>query len=96
MTKRAPAKQQSLGLAVPTIQRCVSMARVEVFVPAELMELPECLDKGFGGKLRDLDAPCNTVSVYAVDLHRDLSREENAALEIAEQLYGVFYRIFRR
>lgn len=72
------------------------MARVEVFVPAELMELPECLDKGFGGRLKDLDAPCNTVSVYFVDLHRDLTREETVALEIAQQQYGAWYRIFRR
>lgn len=94
-TKRSIGQLQ-LGLAVSTIQRCVSMARVEVFVPAELMDLPECLEKGFGGKLRDLDAQVNTVSIYAVDLHRDLSREETAALEIAWQQYGAWHRIFRR
>lgn len=94
-TKRSVGQLQ-LGLAVAPIQRCVSMARVEVFVPAELMELPECLDKGFGGKLIDLDAPCNTVSIYFADLHRDLSREETVALEIAWQQYGAWHRIFRR
>lgn len=89
-------KQLTLGLPVATIQRCVSMARVEVFVPAEIMELPECLDKAFQGKLIDLDAPCNTVSIYFVDLPRDLTREEATSLEIAQQQYGAFYRIFRR
>ncbi len=49
--KRAPKGQLALGLAVTPIQRCVSMCRVEVFVPAEIMDLPEFLDKAFQGKL---------------------------------------------
>ncbi len=47
-------------------------------------------------KLIDLDAPCNTVSVYYADIHRDLRREETTALEMARERYGVFYRVFRR
>lgn len=94
--KHAAIGQLGLGLAVAPIQRCVSMCRVEIFVPAELMELPECLEKGFEGKLQDLDAPCNTVSVYFADIHRDLRAEEVEALKIAERQYGAFYRVFKR
>lgn len=88
--------QLSLGLAAPVIQRCVSMARVEVFVPAELEDLPECLALAFEGRLHDLDCQCETVSVFGCDLARDLRREETTALKMAEERFGVFYRIFRR
>lgn len=88
--------QLQLGLAVPVIQRCVSMTRVEVFVPAELPELPECLALAFEGRLHDLDCQCETVSVFGCDLARDLRREETIALEMAEERFGVFYRVFKR
>jgi hypothetical protein len=95
--KKAPAGQLALGLAVPTIQRCVSMARVEVFVPAEIMELPEFLAKAFENRLHDLNAErVETVSVYGLDLPRDLRREEVTALEMAKERYGVWYRVFKR
>jgi hypothetical protein len=96
MSKQTTNTQLVLGLAVAPITRCVSMCRVEVFVPAELMDLPECLEAAFDGKLRDLDAPCNTVSVYYADIHRDLRPEEVEALKIAERQYGAFYRVFKR
>ena len=77
MSKPSTTTQQlGLGLAVPIIQRCVSMARVEVFVPAELPDLPECLVLAFEGRLHDLDCQCETVSVFGCDLARDLRREE--------------------
>jgi hypothetical protein len=95
--KRTASAQLSLGLAVPVIQRCVSMARVEVFVPAEIMNLPECLVQAFEGRLHDLNAErVETVSIYGCDLARDLRREETTALELAKERYDVFYRIFRR
>ncbi len=94
--KHAAAGQLALGLAVPTIQHCVSCARIEVFVPAELMILPELLQKAFEGRLVDLDCQCETVSVYGCDLARDLRREELTALEMAREKYGVWHRVFRR
>jgi hypothetical protein len=94
--KQTTKAQLSLGLAVPVIQRCVSMARVEVFVPAELLELPECLALAFEGRLHDLDCQCETVSVFGCDLARDLRREETIALEMAEERFSVFYRVFKR
>lgn len=96
MTKRAGVQQQSLGLAVPTIQRCVSMARVEVFVPAELMELPTFLARAFEDRLHDLDCQCETVGVYGADLPRDLRAEEVAALAMAKQRYDIDHRILKR
>lgn len=94
--RRAPAKQQSLGLAVAPIQRCVSMARVEVFVPAELPELPTFLARAFEDRLHDLDCQCETVSVYGADLPRDLRPEEVTALAMAKQRYDIDHRIFKR
>jgi hypothetical protein len=92
----AAGAQLSLGLAVPVIQRCISMARVEVFAPAELPELPECLALAFEGRLHDLDCQCETVSVFGCDLARDLCREETIALEMAKERFGVFYRVLKR
>jgi hypothetical protein len=96
MGKHAPAGQMALGLAVAPIARCVSMCRVEVFVPAELGDLPECLVLAFEGRLHDLDCQCETVGVFGCDLPRDLRREETIALEIAGERYGVWYRVFKR
>ena len=94
--KRQPVAQMMLNLAVPIIERCVSMARVEVFVPAELDVLPELLVQAFDGRLVDLDCECETVSVYGCDLSRDLKVEETVALEMAEKLYGIRHRILKR
>lgn len=95
--KKAPAGQMALGLAVAPIQRCVSMCRVEVFVPAEIMDLPEFLAKAFEDRMHDLNAErVETVSVYGLDLPRDLRREETTALEMAREKYGIWHRIFRR
>ncbi len=90
------ASQLVLGLAVAPIERCVSMARVEIFVPAELDGLPDMLVQAFDGRLDDLDCQCETVSVYGCDLSRDLRREERVALEVAEKRYGVWHKILTR
>ena len=94
--KQQAAAQMSLDLAVPIIERCVSMARVEVFVPAELAALTEMLVQAFDSRFVDLDCQCETVSVHGCDLSRDLKVEEIVALEMAEKLYGIRHRILKR
>ena len=95
--KRALAGQLQLGLAVAPIARCVSMCRVEIFVPAEIMDLPDFLAKAFEDRLHDLHAErVETVSIYGCDLARDLRREEIAALVMAKDRYGIWHRIFKR
>lgn len=94
--KCPPVKQQSLGLAVAPIQRCVSMCRVEIFVPAEQATMPAFLAEAFEYRWHELDCCCETVGVYGLDLPRDLHREETTALAMAQEKYGVWHRIFRR
>jgi hypothetical protein len=96
-TKRNTTTQQmALGLAVPTIQRCVSMCRIEIFVPAERATMPAFLAEAFEHRWHDLDCQCETVGVYGLDLPRDLRREEVTALAMAKERYGVWYRVFKR
>lgn len=97
MSSKHTAKGQlQLGLAVAPIQRCVSVARVEVFVPADLPGLPVFLTRAFENRLHDLDCQCETVSVYGADLPRDLRAEEVAALAMAKQRYDIDHRILKR
>lgn len=81
---------------IKPIVRTVSMTRVEVFVPAELLELPEDLVAAFERRFTDMDAQCETVSVYGLDLSRGLTDKEEAALNDAMFHHGVFYRILTR
>lgn len=101
MTTRAHMQTEKLfdvpqRAIIKPIVRTVSMTRVEVFVPAELLELPEDLVAVFERRLVDLDAQCETVSVYGLDLSRALTDKEEEALIDAAFHHGVFYRILTR
>ena len=72
------------------------MSRVEVFLPAELPDMPDFLAKAFENRLTDLDCQCETVSVYGCDLARDGRQDEQVALDMVVARYGAWYRILRR
>lgn len=79
------------------MKRVVSMSRVEIFVPAELMEIPSDLAKAFEDKFVELLAEHReTMSLYGLDLSRGLKAHEEEALINAWFHHGVYSRVFTR
>jgi len=99
-------KQLALGLAADLkkpaakplqIKRCIAMSRVEIFVPAELPEIPGFLSAAFEHKFIDMEADrVETMSIYGLDLCRGLSQCEEEALIDAWFHCGVYSRVFTR
>ena len=91
-----PAQSGSRS-TTPIIKRCVSMSRVEIFVPAELAEIPADLAEAFNHKFMALECDhCETVSIYGLDLSRGLKSCEEEALNDVWFHFGVYSRIFTR